>query len=190
MMTEVQLDSFRRGGYSKYEWIAEIDHRTCPICEAMDGRVFDAEKSAIGGNLPPLHPFCRCSVAAYVSDEESGELFSRNGEDDIGVPASAEEITQMTKKFRKHGGEVLTGEEIDIHLQNMQEAASFIASGDGKSAILISEKTTRAQLAEELRHWQQERWGLYGDFPQLEKEILREIEAKKFVISKAKLYII
>ena len=82
----------------------------------------------------------------------------------------------------------MAGEEIDIHLQNMQAAASFIASGDGKSAILISEKTTRAQLAEELRHWQQERWGLYGDFPQLEKEILREIEAKKFVISKAKLY--
>lgn len=66
VMTEVQLDSFCRGGYSKYEWIAEIDHRTCPICEAMDGRIFDAEKSAIGGNLPPLHPFCRCSIAAVV----------------------------------------------------------------------------------------------------------------------------
>lgn len=68
VMTEVQMDSFRRGGYSKYVWISEIDHRTCPICEAMDGRIFDAEKSAIGGNLPPLHPFCRCSIAAAVDD--------------------------------------------------------------------------------------------------------------------------
>lgn len=68
VMTEVQLDSFRMGGYSKYEWIAEIDHRTCPICEAMDGQIFDVQKSAIGGNLPPLHPFCRCSIAATVDD--------------------------------------------------------------------------------------------------------------------------
>nr|WLJ25819.1 MAG: minor capsid protein [Firmicutes phage HS10] len=71
VMTEVQLDSFRMGGYSKYEWIAEIDHRTCPICEAMDGQIFDVEKSAIGGNLPPLHPFCRCSIAAAVDDEKT-----------------------------------------------------------------------------------------------------------------------
>ena len=68
VMAEVQLDSFRMGGYSKYEWIAEIDHRTCHICEAMDGQIFDVQKSAIGGNLPPLHPFYRCSIAATVDD--------------------------------------------------------------------------------------------------------------------------
>ena len=68
VMTEVQMDSFEKGGYTKYEWVAEIDHRTCHICEALDGQVFDIDKSAIGGNLPPLHPFCRCSIAAAVDD--------------------------------------------------------------------------------------------------------------------------
>lgn len=70
VMTEVQMQAFIKGGYKKYEYIAELDHRTCPICEAMDGHIFEIDKSAIGGNLPPLHPFCRCSVAAYMGQDE------------------------------------------------------------------------------------------------------------------------
>ena len=68
VMSEIQLNSFEAGGFNKYIWITEIDDRTCPVCSALDGEVFDIDKSEIGANLPPLHPFCRCSVAAYVED--------------------------------------------------------------------------------------------------------------------------
>lgn len=68
VMSEIQFRSFEKGGYKKYIWITEIDDRTCPVCSALDGEVFDIDRSEIGANLPPLHPFCRCSVAAYVED--------------------------------------------------------------------------------------------------------------------------
>ena len=68
VMSEIQLNSFEKGGYRKYIWITEIDDRTCPVCSALDGEVFDIDRSEIGANLPPLHPFCRCSVAAYVDN--------------------------------------------------------------------------------------------------------------------------
>lgn len=68
VMSEIQFRSFEKGGYKKYIWITEMDDRTCPVCSALDGEVFDMDKSEIGANLPPLHPFCRCSVAAYVDN--------------------------------------------------------------------------------------------------------------------------
>lgn len=68
VMSEIQLNSFEKGGFTKYIWITEMDERTCPICSALDEEVFDIDRSEIGANLPPLHPFCRCSVAAYVDD--------------------------------------------------------------------------------------------------------------------------
>ena len=68
VMSEIQFHSFEKGGYKKYIWVTEMDDRTCPVCSALDGEVFDIDRSEIGANLPPLHPFCRCSVAAYVED--------------------------------------------------------------------------------------------------------------------------
>lgn len=60
------LDSFKEGGYEEYIWIAEQDERTCHECEGMDGLVFSVREGLIGGTVPPLHPLCRCSTAAYV----------------------------------------------------------------------------------------------------------------------------
>ena len=70
VMSEIQFNSFERGGYKKYIWITEIDDRTCPVCSAMDGEVFNMDNSEIGANLPPLHPFCRCSFAAYFDEAD------------------------------------------------------------------------------------------------------------------------
>lgn len=70
VMSEIQFNSFERGGYKKYIWITEIDDRTCPVCSAMDGEVFNMDNSEIGANLPPLHPFCRCSIAAYFDEAD------------------------------------------------------------------------------------------------------------------------
>ena len=68
VMSEIQLTSFEKGGFTKYIWITEMDDRTCPICSSLDEEVFDIDRSEIGANLPPLHPFCRCSIAAFVDD--------------------------------------------------------------------------------------------------------------------------
>lgn len=68
VMSEIQINSFEAGGFNKYIWITEMDDRTCPVCSALDEEVFDIDRSEIGANLPPLHPFCRCSVAAYVDN--------------------------------------------------------------------------------------------------------------------------
>ena len=42
----------------------------CPICRALDGKHFKVKKMMSGTNAPPMHPRCRCSVAAYEDSED------------------------------------------------------------------------------------------------------------------------
>lgn len=63
---ETALSVFGVMGYKKYIWVATPDERTCPICSALDGEVFEVKDGEIGKTTPPVHPCCRCSVAAFV----------------------------------------------------------------------------------------------------------------------------
>lgn len=65
------LNLMRKSGYEKYMWIAEPG--ACHICAPFNNHVFDIEKSDIGDDLPPMHPFCRCSIAAYYNMDEDAD---------------------------------------------------------------------------------------------------------------------
>lgn len=67
----MQVESFKRGGFEYCIWIAETDSRTCETCGSLDEEVFKVGGSHV---LPPLHPFCRCSIAAYMDREELDSL--------------------------------------------------------------------------------------------------------------------
>lgn len=66
--TEAQKQSFERNGFEEYTFLAL--GTACPICRALDGRHFKVEKMMPGTNAPPMHPRCRCSVAAYEDSED------------------------------------------------------------------------------------------------------------------------
>lgn len=68
VQTEAQKQSFERNGYDQYEFIALGS--ACGICRELDGRHFKVKDMMPGENAPPMHPNCRCSVAAYMDDVE------------------------------------------------------------------------------------------------------------------------
>lgn len=68
VQTEAQRQSFVRNGFEQYEFIANSDR--CDICADLDGKHFDVEDMMPGENAPPMHPNCRCSVAAWEDSEE------------------------------------------------------------------------------------------------------------------------
>ena len=51
--------------YEEYEYIAEPG--ACKICAPFDGKIFKVSEMESGRNCAPMHPFCRCSVAAHYS---------------------------------------------------------------------------------------------------------------------------
>lgn len=74
-VTRVQIDaqkeSYRRNGTEKYIYMAE--DKACPICLALEKK---AEKGINiynmnpGTNAPPMHPWCKCTTAPYVDEDE------------------------------------------------------------------------------------------------------------------------
>lgn len=60
-----QKDSLESQDYDEYEYIAEPS--ACKICAPFDGRIFKVSEMESGRNCAPMHPFCRCSVAAHYS---------------------------------------------------------------------------------------------------------------------------
>src|SRR5690606_10648598 len=41
-----------------YRWSSTLDSRTSPVCQSLDGKVFEFGK----GPVPPAHPNCRSSI--------------------------------------------------------------------------------------------------------------------------------
>lgn len=53
------------------EWVATLDHRTCPVCASKAGRTWRVEKPP--GNPPPIHAQCRCVLTPITRTfEEMG----------------------------------------------------------------------------------------------------------------------
>lgn len=71
VQTQAQLDSFDKYGYDHVKWVAEPS--ACQFCQeiADGGANNDGVYSTHLVPDIPVHPNCRCSISAYVFDEDS-----------------------------------------------------------------------------------------------------------------------
>lgn len=53
-----------------YQYSAILDHRTCPICEDLDGSVVNEREYRNTTFDPPIHHRCRCIWVAILNDEQ------------------------------------------------------------------------------------------------------------------------
>lgn len=75
-----ELESYKEAGIEKVIFIATLDLRTSKICRSMDGKVIKVDKLISGGNLPPLHPYCRSTTRAYFKNMERLQRRARDPE--------------------------------------------------------------------------------------------------------------
>lgn len=71
VQTDAQKQSFERNGFERYTFI--VNSGCCSICEAVakkNNGHYKVKDMMPGDNAPPMHPFCRCSVAAYEDSDE------------------------------------------------------------------------------------------------------------------------
>ena len=64
-------DSLQAAGLDEYEFIAVLDHRTTPRCQALDGTMHLLEEYSVGTNAPPAKATNRsvCSPALQVNNK-------------------------------------------------------------------------------------------------------------------------
>lgn len=146
VQTEAQKQSFERNGFKKYVFI--VNGGCCSICEEAakknDG-VYDVGKMMVGENAPPMHPYCRCSTAAYEdSDEYEAWLdFLASGgstmEWNAWKNAQIKEESLRTKSGGKHGvnWKVVKSKEYGKRIGSVikNEAANALATQRCKNAL-------------------------------------------------------
>jgi len=77
VQTSIQEDSYKRAEIEEYKYIAEPN--ACPICGALNGRIFKVNDMSPGINAPNMHPFCKCSTAPYVDDKAFWDSLLKRG---------------------------------------------------------------------------------------------------------------
>lgn len=78
---QASLQAYQACGIEMYEFMATLDHKTSPPCQALDGKRFLIKDAVPGKNYPPMHPNCRSTtVAAFEDDKVTKRLAKdRNG---------------------------------------------------------------------------------------------------------------
>jgi len=70
VQTQAAGESLTANGYDHFIFIADMSERTCQTCFGLNGSVGAVKDLKSGTNAPPIHPNCRCSIAAYMPDDE------------------------------------------------------------------------------------------------------------------------
>ena len=61
---QASLQAYQACGIEMYEFLATLDYKTSPPCQALDGKRFLIKDAVPGKNYPPMHPNCRSTTVA------------------------------------------------------------------------------------------------------------------------------
>lgn len=68
LMSEATHAGYKEDGVEQYQILATLDSKTCGICGRLDGKIYPVAEAVTGKNMPPFHPFCRCTDVPYYPD--------------------------------------------------------------------------------------------------------------------------
>lgn len=94
VQTEAQKQSFIANGFDEYIFI--VNGGCCDICAGIAGKHFKVDKMLPGENAPPMHPWCRCSIAAYENSKKYEDWLSY-----LESGGTTEAWNKMTAKEKK-----------------------------------------------------------------------------------------
>ncbi len=86
---QAELASYEELDIDRYKYVATLDSRTSPICQKLDGKIFETKDAKAGTNLPAMHPNCRSTTIAYFEDGMPDIRIAKDKDGkNIKVPAS------------------------------------------------------------------------------------------------------
>lgn len=100
--TQAQLLTYRSNPrvVAEVEWIGTLDHLTCLICQALDGKIMSAANPS---ETPPAHHQCRCTLvpipnwdALGLKPPEPGERFARDQDARLRGESLSKQRTQVS----------------------------------------------------------------------------------------------
>lgn len=75
--TEINFKAYEEAEIEKYRFCSVLDLRTSQICRSLDRKVFLVKDRKTGVNSPPMHPWCRSTTIAVISEELLNKMTRR-----------------------------------------------------------------------------------------------------------------
>lgn len=101
---QAELASYEELDIDRYKYVATLDSRTSPICQKLDGKIFETKDAKAGTNLPAMHPNCRSTTIPYFEDGMPTVRAARDKDGKrIKVPASMKYDEWYKKYIDKNG---------------------------------------------------------------------------------------
>lgn len=132
VMAESSIKPFEED-FTQYEYSPILDGKTCEICRALNGKIFEISERQPGVNFPPMHPWCRCAWIPYVEDWDKwmDDYEQRHsGEQQI----SAQEVLEKTIDG---GLNAKTLAEAEEYIKRYVDSSQFAALGVSYSGISV-----------------------------------------------------
>lgn len=195
VQTEAQKQSFERNGFEEYTFLANSG--CCDICKANDGKHFKVKDMMPGENAAPMHPHCRCSVAAYSGRKDYNEWLDYL--DRGGSSASWENLKERVKVIEKTPKKALENygksDIIKLDNKNVREwyinAVSEIQGSidttltiEEQARFAFSERNRIRTTAREMMIEEQVRKDLYKNKPNKDFEELLKSKMERKKLSK------
>jgi SPP1 gp7 family putative phage head morphogenesis protein len=143
VQTEAQKQSFEVNGYDEFVFISL--ESGCDICRYLDGEHWPVSKMMVGENAPPIHPHCRCSVAAYEDDKafdqwldtidpgvaDLGESMSKKNVDNdwsetISIKHNKEDLNELEAYAKSRGVKLLDKHKFDGDFGYLKDVIDLI----------------------------------------------------------------
>ncbi len=68
---QAEKQGYMAAGFDEYKFVARLEAKTCPVCGKLDGQKFPVKDAIAGKNLPPIHPWCRCTTEPWDDLQEA-----------------------------------------------------------------------------------------------------------------------
>lgn len=159
VQTEAQKQSFERNGFTMYEFVALGS--ACEICRAIDGEHFEVKKMMPGENAPPMHPNCRCSVAAHKKNDDYKESDMGNNISEFftGISKQKRDFTTGLEKVKNKDAKILLEQSLDrVTVKRAKGRRSKYSARD--KTVYLSKSAGTDTLAHELMHEIDDTYGL------------------------------
>ena len=88
-----ELEAYEEMGVEEYVYVATLDNRTSEICQELDGKKFKLSEAEEGVNYPPMHPYCRSTVRAYISKDVEKDMQRRARDPETGENSVINNLT-------------------------------------------------------------------------------------------------
>lgn len=142
---EARLACARESGATRVQWSALLEGGTCPLCAALDGKVFEVGETLFD---PPAHINCRCLWIERDADEAGPVDWF-----DPGAPGSADE-DRWTGLIGKHGH--------FLHDEATYSPLRIPSAPDGNDFVFRRRRNPETGELESVLEWARPRYELPG----------------------------